>query len=335
MKVNKEVLIKIISRLVAPPKGILAIDESLKTCNGRFEKLGVPATEEKRREYRELLITAPEIEKYISGYILFDETIRQKTKDGKSFISILQSKEINIGIKVDQGLTDFLSHPGEKITKGIDGLSNRLKEYKNMGAVFAKWRAVYSIGENIPSVDCVKENATLLAKYAAMCQELDIVPIIEPEILIDGNHNMEKCYEVTARNLDVIFYELNKLGVFISGMILKTSMVLAGKEASEKSSPEEIAQMTLKCLKEHVPSTLGGIVFLSGGQIDEDATKNLNAMHKLGSLSWPLTFSYARAIQNSALKSWAENPNDITGAQTLLTQRARANSLASIGEYEI
>ncbi|MBI2627754.1 fructose-bisphosphate aldolase class I [Candidatus Nomurabacteria bacterium] len=332
---NKEILIKTISRLIASPKGILAIDESLKTCNGRFEKFGVPTTEEKRREYRELLITAPEIEKYISGYILFDETIRQKTKDGKSFTSILQSKGINIGIKVDQGLADFLFHPGEKITKGIDGLSDRLKEYKNMGAIFAKWRAVYSIGENIPSVDCMKENAILLAKYAVLCQELDIVPIIEPEVLIDGNHSIEKCYEVTARNLDIIFSELNKLGVFLPGMILKTSMVLPGKEVSEKSSPEEIAQMTLKCLQEHAPSTIGGIVFLSGGQIDEDATKNLNAMHKLRSLPWPLTFSYGRAIQNSALKSWAENPDDITSAQALLTQRARANSLASVGEYEI
>ena len=321
-------------RLVSSPKGILAIDESLNTCNKRFEKLGVPTTEEKRREYRELLITAPRIEKYISGYTLFDETIRQSTKDGKSFTSILQAKGIDIGIKVDQGLIDFPSHPGEKITQGLNGLSNRLKEYKNMGATFAKWRAVYMIGENIPSEDCMKENAFSLAKYAALCQELDIVPIIEPEVLFDGDHTIEKCYEITSRNLDIIFIELQKLDIFIPGVILKTSMVLSGKDAKEKSSAEDIAKMTIKCLEEHVPAHIGGIVFLSGGQGDEEATINLNAMHRIGPLPWPLTFSYGRAIQNPALQSWAKNPSDVAGAQVLLVERAKANSLASVGEYK-
>lgn len=331
---NKDKLIETVARLVSPPKGILAIDESLATCNKRFESLGVPTTEEKRREYRELLISAPSIEKYISGYILFDETIRQSAKNGKNFTSILQEKGIDIGIKVDLGAIDFLLHPLEKITQGLEGLADRLKEYKNMGATFAKWRAVYQIGENIPSEDCLKENAVSLAKYAMLCQELDIVPFVEPEVLFEGEHSIEKCYEVTAHNLDIIFTELIKLNVFIPGVILKTSMVLAGKNAKEKSSPEVIAKMTIKCLEEHVPGFIGGIVFLSGGEEDEDATVNLNAMHKVGPLPWPLTFSYGRAIQNPALQSWAKNPTDISAAQTLLLGAAKNNSEASVGKYK-
>jgi fructose-bisphosphate aldolase class I len=331
---NKETLIKTIKRLMMPPKGILAIDESLPTCNKRFLKLGVPETEEKRREYRELLITAPEIEKYISGYILFDETIRQSTKDGKSFISILQAKGIDVGIKVDAGLTDFPGHEGEKITKGLDGLENRLKEYKKLGATFAKWRAVYTIGENIPSVDCLKTNAKIFAKYAKLCQENDLVPIIEPEILIDGDHTIEECYTVTARNLEIIFDELKTANIFFPGIILKTSMVLPGKEAKVAVSNLEIAQNTIKCLKEKAPNTIGGIVFLSGGQKDVEATMNLNIMHNLGPLPWPLTFSYGRAIQNSALQSWASNPSDIAGAQSLLLIAAKNNSEASLGQYK-
>lgn len=331
---KKDKLIETVARLVSPPKGILAIDESLSTCNKRFEKLGIPTTEEKRREYRELLITAPNVEKYLSGYILFDETIRQSTKDGKNFTTILQEKGIDIGIKVDLGTIDFPLHPLEKITQGLEGLSDKLKEYKNMGATFAKWRAVYQIGENIPSEDLMKENAISLAKYAAMCQELDIVPFVEPEVLFDGEHSIEKCYEVTARNLDIIFAELSKLDVYIPGIILKTSMILAGKEAKEKSSPEVVAKMTIKCLEEHVPGFIGGIVFLSGGEEDEEATINLNAMHNAGPIPWPLTFSYGRAIQNPALQSWAKNPEDIKTAQALLINAAKNNSEASIGKYK-
>ena len=331
---NKETLIETVTRLVSPPKGILAIDESLHSCNERFEKLGIPTTEEKRREYRELLITAPEIEKYISGYILFDETIKQSTKEGKSFTSVMQTKGLDIGIKVDQGLVDFPNHPFEKITQGLDGLLDRLEEYKNMGATFAKWRAAYTIGENTPTLDCMQENAVILAKYAALCQEVNIVPIVEPEVLFGGDHSIEKCFEVTARNLDILFSELVKQEVFLPGMILKTSMVLAGKECKIKSSAQDIAKMTLKCLAEHVPAHIGGIVFLSGGENDEDATENLNAMHNDGPLLWPLTFSYARAIQNKALASWAKNPEDISGAQALLLNAAKNNSLASIGKYE-
>ena len=331
---NQEILINTVARLLKLPKGLLAIDESLKTCNSRFEALGVPTTEEKRREYRELLITAPEIEKYISGYILFDETIRQKAKNGENFTSVLQSKGIVVGIKVDQGLVDFPSHPDEKITGGIDGLSARLKEYKDLGATFAKWRAVYKIGEHTPSEELMKDNAILFAQYAVLCQKLDIVAIIEPEILIDGYHSLEKCYETTARNLEIVFMELEALNVFLPGIILKTSMVLPGKDSKVAVSNTEIAQNTIKCLKEKVPDTISGIVFLSGGQDDEEATKNLNAMHKLEHLPWLLTFSYGRAIQNGALQSWAKNPQDVKGAQKLLLQAAKNNSLASVGKYE-
>lgn len=329
---NQNKLIDTVARLVTPPKGILAIDESLNTCNKRFEALGVPTTEEKRREYRELLVTTPDIEKYISGYILFDETIRQSTKDGIDFTSILEKKGIEIGIKVDEGTADFPLHPGEKITKGLEGLTERLREYKNMRASFAKWRSVYMIGENIPSLEAMRENAETLARYASICQELDIVPIVEPEVLYDGNHTIEKCYEVTAKNLDIVFDELRKAGVFIPGMILKTSMVLAGKDSGIKSFTEEIARMTVKCLKEHVPAHIGGIVFLSGGQGDDDSANNLNAMHKIGELPWPLTFSFGRAIQNPALQSWAKNPEDVATAQNLLLNAAKNDSIASLGK---
>jgi fructose-bisphosphate aldolase, class I len=331
---NQDKLIEIVARLVKTPKGILAIDESLPTCNKRFEKLGISTTEEKRREYRELLITTPNIEKYISGYILFDETIRQSTKNGRTFTSVLEEKGIDVGIKVDEGLVDFPGHPSEQITKGLEGLSGRLKEYKNLGATFAKWRVVYIVGENTPSVDCMKENAITLAKYSALCQELNMVPIIEPEVLMDGDHSIEKCYEATAQNLDILFSEMLKHDVFISGLILKTNMVLPGKDAKEKSSPEEVARQTIKCLKEHVPGHIGGIAFLSGGQDSEEATINLNAMHKAEPIPWPLTFSFARAIQNKALEAWAKNPDDFITAQTLLLSAARNNSEASVGKYE-
>lgn len=331
---NQEKLIENVARLVTPPRGILAIDESNPSCNKRFEKLGVEATEEKRREYREILVTAPNIEKYVSGYIFFDETIRQSTKDGKSFVSVLEEKGINVGIKVDQGLIDFSLQPLEKITQGLEGLTDRLKEYKNMGATFAKWRAVYFIGEKTPSEDLMKENAKILAEYAGICQELDIVPIIEPEVLYDGDHTIDKCYEVTAHNLDIIFGELLNKNIFIPGIILKTSMVLAGKDSKEKSTTEEIARMTLKCLREHVPGHIGGIVFLSGGQTSEEALVNLNAMHA-GVLPWPLTFSYSRAIQNPVLESWAKNPSDVAAAQALLLEATKNNSEASMGKYSV
>lgn len=331
--INKDILQKTVARLVQKPKGILAIDESLATCNSRFEKLGVPTTLEKRQEYRELLITSPEIEKYISGYILFDETIRQSTRDGKSFVSVMNQKGLDIGIKVDMGTKDLDGFKGDKFTDGLDGLDARLKEYKSMGATFAKWRAVYAISDTTPSEEAMKINAKIFAQYANLCQENGIVPIVEPEVLFDGNHTIEKCYEVTAKNLDIVFTELKNAGVFLGGVILKTSMVLNGKDLSH-SKPEVVAEMTVKCLKEHIPADIGGVVFLSGGQSDIEATENLNAMHKNGDLPWPLTFSYGRGIQNEALKSWAQYPADFLTAERLLLEAAEKNSKASVGEYK-
>ncbi len=331
---DTKILTEIVARLTKSPKGILAIDESTSTCNKRFEKLGVIPSEENRRAYRELLVTTPNIEQYISGYILYDETIRQKTKEGKSFTSILQEKSIDIGIKVDMGTKDFSSHLGDKITEGITGLAGRLQEYKEMGATFAKWRAIYTISKEILSEACMQANADLFAEYAYLCQSAGIVPIVEPEILIDGDHTIEQCLAVTSRNLDVVFKTLKAKNIYIPGIILKTSMVISGKEAATRSQSNMVAEMTIKCLLEHVPKEIGGIVFLSGGQSDEEATENLNAMNDHSPLPWPLTFSYGRAIQNKALMSWAKNPSDISTAQKLLLAAAKANSLARMGEYK-
>ncbi len=329
-------MIDTVARLVKSPKGILAIDESLGTCRGRFEKLGVPFTEEKRREYRELLITTQGIEKYISGYILVHETAFQKTKDNVPFIDILIQKGISVGVTAYTGYSLFNKKNDdikEEVTEGLTDFPLRIKDYKKQGAVFSKWREMIRIGKNLPTKDFLKENAKRLAQYALICQSEDIVPIVEPEIMIDGDHTIEECYEVTTHNLDLVFSELKNLNVFIPGVILKTSMVLSGKDAKNKASIEKVAEMTIKCLKEHVPRDIGGIVFLSGGQTDEEATVNLNAMHKMGTLPWPLTFSYGRAIQNEALQSWAKDPGSVAHAQTLLLEKAKANSLASIGEY--
>lgn len=331
---NKEILENTVSKLICKPKGILAIDESISTCNTRFEKLGVATTEEKRREYRELLVTTPNIEDYVSGYILFDETLRQSSKSGQTFPSIMKEKGLEIGIKVDKGPIDLVSSPGDKVTEGLDGLEDRLAEYRNMGASFAKWRAVYKIEGNLPSEECMQENAVRLAKYALACQEADIVPIVEPEVLMDGEHSIEKCNEVTSRNLDIVFTEFNKQNVYIPGILLKTNMIISGKSAPDRASAEKVAEMTVKCLKEHVPQSIGGIVFLSGGQSDEEATENLNAMNIVQGLPWRLTFSYGRAIQNPALIAWAKNSDDVTTAQQGLLDAAKRNSLASIGQYK-
>jgi fructose-bisphosphate aldolase, class I len=331
---NKDILIKTVESLMESPKGILAIDESVSTCNKRFEKLGVETTEEKRREYREMLVTTPDIEKYISGYILFDETLRQKTVGGVSFISIMKDKGIEVGIKVDQGTVDLDPTLGEKVTTGLEGLTSRLEEYKQMGASFAKWRAIYKVGAEIPSDECIKVNTEAFVKYALACQAQDIVPIIEPEILIEGDHSIETCYNITAKNFQFLFASLNSLGVFLPGIILKTSMVISGQSALTPFTPTEVAQMTLKCLTENVPKEVGGIVFLSGGQTDEMAVSNLDAIGKSGPQIWPITFSYGRAIQNKALISWSKNPTDFTSAQALLLESAKANSFARIGQYK-
>lgn len=331
---NKEKLVETVSRLMAIPKGILAIDESTSTCNTRFEKLGIISSEENRRVYRELLVTTPGIEQYISGYILYDETIRQKTKEGKSFTSVLQEKGIDVGIKVDMGTKDFSPHLGDKITEGLVGLAERLQEYKEMGATFAKWRAIYTISKETPSEACVQANADIFAEYAQICQNEGIVPIVEPEILIDGDHTIEQCFDVTSRNLDVVFKTLKAKNIFIPGMILKTSMVISGNESLKLSPANDVAKMTIKCLLKYVPKEIGGIVFLSGGQEDDEATRNLNATNAHSPLPWPLTFSYGRAIQNKALMSWAKNPFDISTAQKLILVAAKANSLARMGEYK-
>lgn len=330
---NEQKLKETCARMTNPPKGLIAIDESSKTCNKRFEALGIETTEENRRKYRELLITAPKIEDYISGYILYDETIRQKTTDGRSFVSALQEKGIEVGIKVDEGLKDFSPGSTEKLTQGIEGLPPRMKEYREMGATFAKWRSVINIGPGIPTDEFLIESAKIFAEYCNICQSEDIVPIIEPEVLIDGGHSIEECFEVTSRNLDIVFRVLKEENVFIPGIILKTSMVIPGKDG-QKVSPEKVAEMTIKCLKAHVPEDIGGVVFLSGGQSEEESTVHLNLMHQLGELPWNLSFSYSRAIQNPVLKHWAEHRDDVAGAQAILLQMAKNNSLATQGQYK-
>jgi fructose-bisphosphate aldolase class I len=330
---NADVLKKTAQAMVAPGKGLIAMDESVATCEKRFTAVGVPSTEENRRAYRQTILTAPGLEAYASGIILYDETIRQETDEEESFVSVLTKRGILPGIKVDAGAKELALHAGEKITEGLDGLRERLVEYKNLGARFAKWRAVITIGQGIPSDACIHANAHALARYAALCQEADIVPILEPEVLIDGDHSIEQCYEVTAKTLKKVFDEVKGQDVLLEGLILKASMVIAGKGAATQSTPAEVAEQTLHCLREAVPATVPGVVFLSGGQGDEQATENLNAMNMQKS-PWPLTFSYSRAIQNPVLKLWAESPSaNIEKAQQALLFRLKMNSLASQGKY--
>ncbi len=329
-----DLLKKTAKQMVAPGKGILAADESSSTCQKRFDSVGVTCTEENRRAYRETLLTAPGLEQYISGVILYDETIRQETNEGEAFAAVLEKKGILPGIKVDAGLKGLALHEGEKITEGLDGLRERLAEYKTLGARFAKWRAVITIGKDIPSDACIHANAHAMARYAALCQEAGIVPMVEPEILIDGDHSIERCYEVSTATLKKTFEELSGQDVAEGGVILKTSMVIAGKKAAQQASMEEVAQETVRAFKETLPAGLTGVAFLSGGQTDEQATEHLNAMNVLGKLPWPLSFSYGRALQNPVLKLWAENPNaNIAKAQAALIFRSKMNSLATQGKY--
>jgi len=318
--------------MLAPGKGLLAADESSATCAKRFEAVGVENTEENRRLYRQLLVGAPGNEQFLSGVIFYDETIRQKDDSGTLFPEVLKQKGIIPGIKVDLGAKDLALHPGEKVTEGLDGLRERFAEYAAMGAGFAKWRAVYTIiGDTAPSVACHKANAHGMARYAALAQEAGIVPIVEPEVLLDGDHSIERCYEVTAQALDVLFAALKNQDVLMEGVILKASMVISGKDASNRADVQTVAEQTVKCLKEHVPANLAGVVFLSGGQGDEEATAHLDAMNKIGSLAWPLTFSYSRAIQNPVLKLWAAGDKDKALAAYL--HRGKANSLAAEGKW--
>lgn len=328
-----EQLADIARAMVAPGKGIIAIDESNATIAKRFEGVGIPNSEENRRAYREMLLTTPNLSQHISGAILFDETIRQSTKDGVPFTKLMMDNGIIPGIKVDRGTHALAGCPGELVTEGLDGLRERLKEYAALGARFAKWRAVINIGEDIPSGTCIEANAHALARYAALCQECGIVPMVEPEVLMDGDHDIETCYEVTEVTLRSLFDSLYQFNVDLQGTILKASMVISGKGCDEQASVDEVADYTLMCLKTNVPAILPGIVFLSGGQSDEDATAHLNAMNEIGENPWPLSFSYGRAMQSAALKIWSQDlVGNVGKAQETVFARARDNGLAALGQ---
>jgi fructose-bisphosphate aldolase class I len=328
-------LIATAKAMVAPGKGILAADESYSTANKRFEKLGIPTTEEKRRAYREALFTTPGIGEYLSGVILFNETIRQATKDGKPFTKVLLEAGIIPGIKLDAGAKALAKSPGETITEGLDGLRDRIAEYYKMGARFAKWRAVITIGDGIPSHRCIDTNANALARYAALCQEGGLVPIVEPEILMDGDHTLERSYAVHHDVLKAVFDALYIQGVEPDQMILKPSMVISGQECPQQASVEDVARWTVKCLRERVPAAVPGCAFLSGGQSDEVATAHLNAMNAIfkDQLPWKLTFSYGRALHQAALETWKGEDANVPVAQKELYRRAKCNSAASVGQY--
>lgn len=321
--------------MVAHGKGIIAIDESNATIKKRFDSVGVECTEENRRAYREMLLTTPGLGDYISGAILYDETLRQKTKDGKPFTQVMMENGILPGIKVDKGTVPLAGFPGEVVTEGLDGLRDRLKEYAALGAKFAKWRAVINIGEDMPSKTCIDANMHALARYAALCQEAGIVPMVEPEIIMDGDHDIDTCYDVTEAALRELFQQLFEQNVLIEGVILKASMVLSGKDCEEQADVEEVAAQTVHCLKATVPANLPGIVFLSGGQSDELATEHLNEMNTFENNPWPLSFSYGRAMQSAALKIWAKDiVNNVAEAQKTVYARAKDNGLAAMGEWK-
>ena len=319
--------------IVAEGKGILAADESDSTIKKRFDSIEVESTEENREAYRELLFTTEGVEEYISGVILFDETIRQSSSDGTPFPKLLESKGVIPGIKVDKGAQPLALAEGETVTEGLDGLRGRLDEYRELGARFAKWRAVISIGQGIPSEYCLWTNAHALARYAALSQEADLVPIVEPEVLMDGDHTIERSFEVTSRTLHAVFTELRDQRVHPEGILLKPNMVLSGYESSEQASHEQVAAETIRCFKRHVPAAVPGIVFLSGGQSDEDATANLNAMNAMGPHPWQLSFSYGRALQAPALKAWRGKKENVEAAQRAYYHRAKMNSAARTGMY--
>ncbi len=326
---------KVARDLVAPGKGILAADESTGTATKRLESVGVESTEENRRRYREILFTTPGAEAFISGVILFEETLRQSTGEGTPFPEYMNSLGVIPGIKVDAGAKELAGHPGEKITEGLDGLRDRLAEYATLGAKFAKWRAVITIdtAKGLPSDYCLDANAHALARYAALCQEAGLVPIVEPEVLMDGDNSIEVCEAVTNRALNRVFNALYEHGVLLEGILLKPNMVIAGKEAKRQASPREVAEATVRCLRRHVPAAVPGIVFLSGGQSDELATEHLSLMNRLGSNPWELSFSYGRALQAPALKAWAGEEANAEAAQKAFYHRARCNGAARSGDW--
>ena len=318
--------------IVADHRGILAADESTGTIKKRFDSIGVESTEENRRFYRQLLFTAPGMEDWIGGVILYDETLRQSADDGTPFAEVLASKGVIPGIKVDTGAHDLAGFPGEKVTEGLDGLRARLEEYRGLGARFAKWRAVITIGDGIPTGACIHANAHALARYAALCQEAGIVPIVEPEVLMDADNTIERCYDVTARTLHTMLGELARQKVDLRGTLLKPNMVISGKVCPERASSERIAELTIRCFLGHVPAAIPGIVFLSGGQSEVEATENLNAINQIGG-PWPLSFSYGRALQASALKAWGGDPANVDAGQAAFLHRSRMNSQAVAGEW--
>src|SRR6266513_930343 len=328
-----ETLGTIARKLVAPGKGILAADESSGTIEKRLKSINVPSNEENRRMYREILFTTKGAGEFISGVILFDETIRQKTRDGRSFVDVLEQEGIIPGIKVDKGAKAMANFPGEKITEGLDGLRERLTEYRQLGARFAKWRAVITIGDGIPTRTCIDSNAEALARYAALCQEGELVPIVEPEVLMDGTHTIERYFEVTEQTLRSVFDSLAEHRVVLEGMLLKPNMVLSGKECPQQASVQEVAEATVRCMKRVVPAAVPGLVFLSGGQSDLQATEHLNAMNQLPDLPWQLSFSFGRALQAPVLKAWKGDPTKVSEAQQAFHHRALCNSKARFGKY--
>ncbi len=332
---NVHVLTDTAKALVASDKGLLAMDESNPTCNKRFAKLAIPQTEEARRAYRELIVTTPDLGQCISGAILYDETIHQRKKDGTAFVKAIIGAGIIPGIKVDTGAKDLAGFPGEKVTEGLDGLASRVHEYFRMGARFAKWRAVIAIDTGIPTRSCIDANAHALARYAAICQEAGLVPIVEPEVLMDGSHDIERCCEVTEQVLHAVFNQLNAQRVILEGMILKPNMVLPGLSCPKQETVDVVADATVRCLLRAVPAAVPGIAFLSGGQPAELASARLNAMNVRfkSRLPWALTFSFARAIQQPALEIWHGHEASVPAAQRALYHRARCNTAARRGEY--
>jgi fructose-bisphosphate aldolase class I len=319
--------------LVATGKGILAADESFGTIEKRFKKLGIASTEENRQAYREMLFTTKGVEDFISGVILFDETIRQSTREGTPFATVLAKAGVIPGIKVDTGAKALAGYPGEKVTEGLDGLRERLAEYAKLGARFAKWRAVITIGDGLPTPSCIEANAHGLARYAALCQEAGLVPIVEPEVLMDGPHTVERCDEVTEATLKSVYYQLHQHRVVLEGTLLKPNMVLSGKECPRQASVEQVAQMTVRCLARCVPAAVPGIVFLSGGQSAEEATAHLNAMNAMGTHPWELGFSYGRALQAPALDAWNGKSGNVSAGQKAYYHRAKLNGAARSGTY--
>jgi len=330
---SQQALESVAQAMVAKGKGILAADESMGTIKRRFDSIKIESNENTRRAYREMLFATHSVEEAISGVILFDETIRTAASDGTPFPQLLAKKGIIPGIKVDKGPVDIPGFPGEVVTEGLDGLRVRLKEYKELGAKFAKWRAVITIGDGIPTYTCLQVNAHALARYAALCQEAEIVPIVEPEVLLDGNHTIERSQEVTEKTLEITFTELFLQRVRFEGMILKPSMVVSGKDNPRQAGVEEVAERTIQCLKRTVPAAVPGIAFLSGGQSAVSATEHLNAMNKLGPHPWQVSFSYARALQDPALKAWKGEAGNVATAQRIFYHRAKMNSAARSGSY--